>query len=683
MMKPAWIIFFSLTLSLSLAGQVTEENNFEQQLEDLAEMEEGETDDDSYLQTLQAFSRHRLDLNQATEGDLQLFRFLNPIQINSFFSYKRLLGPLLNLYELQAIPGWDLQTIRSLLPYVMVGPSMGIKEDIKNRISGGDHSLTMRWSRILETARGFKGENGQPPKYLGSPDRLLLRYKYQYKTLFQYGFVAEKDAGEQIFRGKQQYGFDFYSGHLFMRNVRRIRQLAVGDFTVNMGQGLLVYQSMAFRKGVDVMNIKRQSETFRPYNSAGEYNFFRGAAATVNSGNFELSVFGAMRKITTTATVSDTTEFEDYISSLLMSGFHRTENEAARRYNTRQMTTGGSIRYRANRMNLAANIIHHNLGLPMQKRDAPYNQYTFSGKNLTGLSLDWSYTWKNLHGFGEIAHSVGSGKAVIAGLMASLHTRVDLSMVYRRIDRDYHSLYSNAFTESTVPINESGLFTGLSFRASSTVRIDAYADVYKFPWLRYRVDRPSQGKDQLVQITWRPGKQFELYSRYKTETKSINLSNTVSPFHQTEDVPRRNWRTHYVYKISPSFTTRGRVEWVWYNDGETDAESGFLIFADIIYKPMMGRLSGNFRLQYFETDGYNSRVYAYENDVLYSYSIPPFFDKGYRGYLNFSFEIARSFEIWTRIARSIYTTRESIGSGYDLISGNTRTDIKIQLRYIF
>ena len=682
-MRKILAIIIGFFLFHPLYAQVTEENNFEQQMENLTEAEESETDDDSYLQLLQVFSRDPLDLNQATEGDLLIFRFLNPIQIASFLNYRRILGPLISILELQSVPHWDIATITAIRPYVTIGNALNFRQDISSRLKNGDHSAIIRWARYLELQRGFKSEDGNPPRYAGSPDRVLFRYKYQYKNLLQYGILGEKDAGEQFFRGAQSRGFDFYSAHFFLRNLGRIRQLAIGDFTVSMGQGLLVYQSMAFRKSVDVMNIKRQSDIFRPYNSAGEYNFFRGAAITTQWGDVQVSVFGAMRRVTANAIAADTSEFEDYISSVLMSGFHRTENEAARRYNTRQFTAGGSLQYRHEALSLRVNAIHHALGAPMQKRDAPYNQYAFQGKNLTGVSADWGYTWKNVHAFGELAHSFSSGKALVAGLMSSLSTRLDLSLLYRNIDRNYHSLYSNAFTESTVPINEKGLFAGVSYRPSGTLRLDAYSDIYRFPWLRYRIDRPSGGRDYLVQVTWKPNKQFEIYSRYKTEAKSINLSNSSGPFHATEDVPRQNWRTHFSYKISSKLTTRGRAEVVIYNRNGPDEETGFLIFSDLHYRPMMSRLTGSIRLQYFETDGFNSRVYAYENDVLYSYSIPPFFYKGYRAYLNVNYDLTRKITVWLRFARTHFANRESSGSGNDLIAGSNRTDVKLQLRVIF
>lgn len=656
----------------------------EQQLENQAEADEAETEDDSYLQQLQQFGRRPLNLNTATESDLQPFRFLTDLQIQNFLKYRRLAGNLLSIFELQAVPAWDVETINRLRPYVQVGPAVGAVDDFFSRFSGGDHSLLMRVSQVLEKQRGYLPKNDTTgPNYLGGPQRLLFRYKYVYKNLLQFGVLGEKDPGEQFFKGAQRNGFDFYSLHLFARNLGKVKALALGDFTVNLGQGLLTYQSLAFRKSVDVMNIKRQTETFRPYNSPGEINFMRGAAITVGSQRLQLSVFGSSRRVSANAVV-DSLNFEDFVSSLSTSGFHRTNAEVDDRYNITQNAVGGRLAYRSKGgLLLAANGIHYQLSKPLQRDDAPYNNFQFRGRQLTGISGEYAYTYRNLHVFGELAFNPGGGKAFLSGLMASLDPRVDLSLLVRSIDRDYHSINGNAFTESTQPINERGVYMGISVRPVRAIRLDAYADFYRFPWLRFRVDRPSSGKDFVTQLTWKPNKVVEVYTRLRHETKAINYSNTDLAYQLTEDVPRVNWRTQVSYKLSRSVTVRARTEMVWYDRGGQQAEEGFLLYADFFYKPMMKPLSLNARLQYFETDGYNSRLYAYENDVLYSFSIPPFADHGYRTYFNANYDFSKKLTAWFRIARTFYTNQSTVGSGNDEINGPGRTDYRLQFLFRF
>jgi hypothetical protein len=332
---------------------------------------------------------------------------------------------------------------------------------------------------------------------------------------------------------------------------------------------------------------------------------------------------------------------------------------------------------------LAANGIHYRLSKPLQRADAPYNNFQFRGRQLTGISGEYAYTYRNLHVFGELAFNPGGGKAFLSGLMASLDPRVDLSLLVRSIDRHYHSFYGNAFTESTQPINERGVYMGISLRPVRAIRLDAYADFYSFPWLRFRVDRPSSGKDFVTQLTWKPNKVVEVYTRLRHETKAINYSNTGLAYRLTEDVPRVNWRTQVSYKLSKSVTVRARTEMVWYDRGGQQAQEGFLLYADFFYRPMMKPLALNARLQYFETDGYNSRLYAYENDVLYSFSIPPFANHGYRTYVNANYDFSKKLTAWFRIARTFYTNQSTVGSGNDQINGPSRTDYRLQFLFRF
>jgi hypothetical protein len=223
----------------------------------------------------------------------------------------------------------------------------------------------------------------------------------------------------------------------------------------------------------------------------------------------------------------------------------------------------------------------------------------------------------------------------------------------------------------------------MAIKPNRYFRIDAYADIFSFPWVRYRVNRPSMGKEFLLQLSWRPNKQTEVYTRLRSENKAINLSNTNGPFYETENVARQNWRTQVQYRVSSAITLRARAELMWYDQGGKQEEQGFLLFTDFFYKPMSKPFVFNMRLQYFETDGYNSRIYAFENDVLYSFSIPVFYDKGYRTYININYDVSRRLTAWFRIAHTLMPDRNSIGTGNDEIPGNKRTDIRFQVLYGF
>ena len=683
--KICLLILFSGCFSQSIAQVPSVPSNItEQQMEAITEgNEDTETTDDTFLQQLQQFLKTPINLNYTDAVQLKELGILNPLQIVSLLGYRNLFGNFINIYEIQAVPGWDVATIEKILPYISVNIKVDVMNSFAERLSGGNHQLLGRVSQVLEKSKGYLVDTARTNNYYpGSPKRLLVRYKYQYKNLLQYGIVADKDAGEQFLKGAQKQGFDFYSLHLFARNIGIIKSLAIGDFTVNMGQGLAQWQSLAFRKGPDVVNIKRQLSVLRPYNAAGEFNFHRGFGITLAKNNFELTAFVSYKKVDANMVV-DTINYEDYISSLQTSGLHRTKSELSDKGVQRQLAYGGNIAYNKGNLHVGVNAVQYQFKLPINKSAEPYNIYAIAGKKPGNQSIDYSYTYKNFHFFGEAAFDNKLNKALVNGLIISVDATVDMSFLYRNISEKYQSLYTNAFTESTTPTNEKGLFSGISIRPNNYWRIDAYVDFYKFSWLRYLVDAPSVGIDYFSQITYRPNKQLEIYTRFRSESKAKNFNPdglTISP---VLPKPRQNIRTQISYKINPVVTFRSRVEMSWFDKNGGGAQNGFLVYTDILYKPMMKKYSGSMRLQYFETDGYDSRLYAYENDVLYSFSIPVFYDKGYRYYVNINYDVNKKMTFWFRWAQTIFKDKTTIGSGLDQIAGNRRTEVKLQMLYSF
>lgn len=652
--------------------------NVEQQFENLTENgDDVETEDDSYLQQMAHLLKEPVHLNTATESDLKELVVLSPLQIHNLLSYRGLFGSFINIYELQAIPAWNVSMLQKIKPYVTVSQKVSAVQTMGDRLHDGVRTVLVRVSQTLEKAKGYLPDTGRTNYYAGSPQKLLMRFKYQYKNLLQYGFTCEKDAGEQFFKGSQRTGFDFYSAHFYAQHLGLIKSFALGDFIVNLGQGLTQWQGLAFKKSADVLNIKRQADVLRPYNSSGEITFNRGAGITLQKDALEATAFISYRKLDANF-ISDTLTNEDYVSSLQTSGYHRTRGEIEDKNSQGQFTAGGNLSFSNKSLHFGLNGVYYHFALPIIKGPDLYNRYALSGRRWGNYSLDYSYTFKNIHFFGEAAIDKNLDKAFINGLLISTDVRVDMSFLYRNISKAYQSLYSNAFTENTFPSNESGFFGGISMYPSDSWKIDAYADLFHFPWLRYRVDAPVSGQDYLVQVTYKPNKQLEVYTRLRAEEKSINMNPAAFPLNPVHKVPRQNWRTQWSYKLTASTTLRSRVELLWYDKKGNATENGFLAYTDIIYKPQLRHYSGNIRFQYFETGGYNSRLYAFEDDVLYSYSIPVFYDKGYRYYLNFTYDPTKNFSIWIRIAQSIFPGKLKIGSGLDEITGNTKSELKMQ-----
>ncbi|MEO5998247.1 MAG: hypothetical protein ABIN89_15980 [Chitinophagaceae bacterium] len=691
-MKPVFLMAFYLLGNSGLFAQGKDNtvNILERSVEVLAEKTGVEMEDDSYLLQLENLKKHPLNLNYADEDELKELLMLNDLQIENFLNYRRLLGKLLDIYELQAIPSWNINIIQKLLPFITISQNIRFADNIKERWADGNHNLLIRTSQVLEKADGFLAKPDSGNHYLGNASRLMVRYSYNYRNLLQWGILGDKDAGEQFFNGKQKAGFDFYSFHFFVTRLGFIRSLVIGDFTVNMGQGLIQWQGMAFKKSAEISTVKRQSPVLRPYTAAGEYNFHRGGGITIQKGKWETTMFLSVRNLSGNK-VKDSVMDKGHISSFLVSGYNRTPSELEDRNNFQQLAAGASIKYAVERWHIAVNAVQFKLSLPFQKEDRPYNLFTPSGRIFANESIDYSYTYKNCHLFGEAAIDKKLNKALLNGLLVSLSPGVDLSIIYRSISRSYQSFYADAFTENGAPVNEKGLFAGLCIRPSDQVQINAYTDGYHFPWLKYRVDAPSSGREYFLQVLYKPNKQVEFYTFFSNESKQQNVSGGNLTTGILENSVRQNWRINSNISISRAITLRNRVEAIFYNKKQANEEEGFLLFTDILYKPVLKHWSGNMRLLYFETTGYNSRLYAYENDVLYGFSIPSIFDKGFRYYINVHLDVSARVkkigakriktECWLKVAQTSYLNKRSIGSGTDTINGNKKTEIKFQLLF--
>ncbi|NCG30471.1 MAG: helix-hairpin-helix domain-containing protein, partial [Bacteroidetes bacterium] len=133
-----------------------------------------------------------------------------------------------------------------------------------------------------------------------------------------------------------------------------------------------------------------------------------------------------------------------------------------------------------------------------------------------------------------------------------------------------------------------------------------------------------------------------------------------------------------------TFSIRNRLEYLFVNQPERTAESGWMMYQDFIWKPTWpARYELKFRYALFDTDGYDSRIYTYEHDVLYAFSVPAYYNRGSRAYLIGKYDLSRWSELTVRLSQTFYADRNQIGSGLNEIDGSTRTEVKAQLRVKF
>ena len=655
-------------------GEVDEETS--QNLENIAEQSE-EASNDGELNEYAHYLRHRVNLNTAGEDELKSLNLLNDLQVANLLLYRSVLGPLIDIYELQAIPSWDIRMIKRLLPMITIGNASA--ETLEQALVKGEQNILIRYGRGVEPSKGLREH-----KYLGSGDRVAVRYRYRYKNRLSWGISAEKDAGEPFLRHAQKAGFDFYGAHLFLSKIRSLECIALGDFTANLGQGLIHWQSLAFKKSAAVINIKRQSPVLKPYASTGEFNFLRGAGITVRRHNLSITLFLSSRKVAANLNKSPGDK-EATISSFLTSGSHRTLAEMQDRRAAGHITAGTAIRYTFTGWQVSLNTIYHHFNYPLMKQGEPYNLYALKGKTFVNGSIDYSFTRGNLHYFGEVATNRHLASAVIQGFMIALDRKVDAAFLFRHIGSRYQSVAGNAFTENSLPTNETGFYSALTIRPTRSIAIDCYFDLFRFPVLKYRVNAGSSGSEYLFAITFKPNKQVSFYSRFRSSVKATNDVGGNMPIDPVAVTETRNFRNHLSIQLSRRVTIQHRFEVSSFSSGGGSKKEGALLFSDLQYKPAWKGWSTHVRLQHFTIDTYEARIYAYEGRMPSMFSIPLFYGNGMRYLLNINHSVSlpgkNKWKLQSSLAwmQTVYEGSGGIGSGLDAIEGKRKSEYNFQV----
>lgn len=680
-----WMITSFSFISLSQENEAFDLSDFVESLFNT------QTEDLNYEELYEQLLLHfenPLDINSASFTELKSLFILSQEQILNLRTHIDESGPLLSLYELAYIQGFEPATIQKLLPFVRINTAVIGKDTrplIQRLTSPGRHYLIFRYERMLEEKRGFTSPN-QPGdnRYIGDPNKYYVRYRSAVRRDYSMGFTLEKDPGErfQWSPKSHQLGVDYWSAHLMLENRGKWKRIIIGDYQLQLGQGLLLGSGFGIGKGAaTTTSIERVHYGIRPYTSVIEGGFLRGGAATF-ALNDKWSLTSFLSHSLQDANLREDEEtFQNFFSSIQTTGFHRTSNELANRKQISETVYGVNLHYKPDDLKQWGIIAYANqFSLALRRRNQPHNRFEFQGNQNYNASMYGNYSWKKFRFFGEWGISKSGGLGAVVGLTTTLAPRLDFALLWRNYARDFHSLRGNSFAEGSRNINEQGMYWGFQYTLNNKFFINAYFDTFRFPWLRFRVDRPSRGNDYLLRFNFLPSRNIHMYFQYRRRVKEENTKGESTGRTFVLPGTRQQWLFQLDYTAAPEWRFKSRLQASQYVI-DSNITTGIALMQDIIYSK--GKISLSGRMAVFDTEGAQNRQYAYERDVLFAFSIPAYSGKGVRNYLLFQYQWSRSLDIWARIAQTNFFDRNQIGSGLETIEGNRRTDVKLQIRYRF
>jgi len=665
-----------LACVVSSSGQhsnALEGASVEQMLEFIAEtLEEEEFDLSTLLDQVQYLYDHPININRADRLQLQSLPFLDDFQVQALLDHRTTTGRILTMYELQGVEGFDLRQIEIMAPFVRLGASEAGVLNLGRVKSEGTHEAILRADRFLERQRGYEMENG----YVGSPERLYTRYRFRYADHISAGFTLEKDAGEPFGGPGVPLGFDHQSGHVYVSNVGHLHHLAVGDFQAQFGQGLTQWSGMAFGRSGDVKSIKRSARGIVPFTSAEENAFLRGGALSLRFNALDVTTFMSRKRVDASV---DTIHGEPMLRTFQRSGLHATRSQLASKDAVGETILGGHARYRlSSRAEMGLTSVYTEYALPTLLGPKPYQRFNFTSRSLLVSGFDYQCMLRNFLLFGESSVHWGAGSATVNGVLVSLGKGLGISLLHRYYAPSYQAPMANPIAE-TGASNERGVYMGMNAKLNGKWTFNGYVDLFSFPWLRYRVDAPSDGMEGMAQLTFRPTYAWSIYGRVRMEKKGINASEALVTYPVTEQ-SKTSYRLHWQGEISESLSIRTRIEWAVYARSE-QVDHGLLLYQDVLWKPPFPAKYGvKLRVVVFDTEDYSARLYAYEHDVLYASSIPAYHGRGIRFYLVFNHSLRKWCAVSMSIAQTYYSDRLSNGSGLNEVALPTRTQVKVQIR---
>ncbi|HYE96210.1 MAG TPA: helix-hairpin-helix domain-containing protein [Rubricoccaceae bacterium] len=706
------LLSLSSVLCLPAAAQVAPDTTdvAEQDvLEPLAE-EEPAGDPEVLADLLADLRESPLDVNQATAEDLAQIPSLGLRLADAIVRYREANGLFGSLPELQLVEAITPEVYAAARPYLTIGETLATTARTPSRFPPvptartvfGElrTTLTQRLQRRLDLAEGFRGPDSARA-YPGGPERVYTRINARYRRNVSFNVTLEKDPGERFAFEGESPGYDFASAHLGIARMGRIDALIVGDFTAEFGQGLTLWRPGGFGKGPEATRGPlRAGRGLRPYGSTDENRFFRGAGATLAlTPDLYASVFASRRRLDATL---DSTLFEPddpdlpagfVVTGLGETGLHRTASERARKDALGETLVGGAFEVRRLRQTwaLTAGIVGYRARFDeaFVPGTRPDEFFDFEGQTASMAGAYADLRVRGVRVFSEAARAPGGAVGALSGVAADVGPAADVLVLARHYPRDFVTLHGYPFGERNgVGQNETGLYLGARVRPTRQWSVAAYLDQYRFPWLRFGVPRPSRGHEALGFVEFRPRRWLRLYAqgRHERREEGTDVPGEIpgTLVGGLVETVRQSLRLHGEYEASRRVRLRARVEGVRFVEvgSEEPDRLGVLLYQDVRYSALRW-LRLDARLTLFDTEGFDARVYQFENDLTGVFAVPVLSGRGVRAYALLTAEPVEGLTLQAKLAATRFRNVRRVSSGNDEIEGDTVRDLGLQLRYTF
>jgi len=585
-----------------------------------------------------------LDINRATREELERLVILNDFQIESIIDYRIEYGAFLSINELYQIAGLDYKMVNLMAPFIYVNPNeTPQKLSLRSLIKDNKSQILLKGRSIIEKQMGYtpvtKTEFEQNPnsRYLGAPGQLYTQYKYEHSDRIKAAVTIERDGGEK--------GVDYKSLNIALYKTGLVEKLIIGDYNVRFGQGLIVWNSFSINSSTEPSSFRKSEVGISPYNSTDENISFRGIAATLNIKKAKLTLMGSHRSY-------DARVVDGYYTSLLNTGLHNTTTTLERKHSLSGSMVGANLQFSGNKFKISQSMLIYKYNLPYGGRDSLKLAKDKVFKGYGGnMGVDFYWVLNKTRFFGEAAIDHGASFAGLIGLLYAPDYRYEAALLFRYYSKNYYAPFAGAVSRGGTPNDEMGLKGSYAYRIGKYWRLSSVIEILK----------------DYYYISF-----IGSYNKDEGTTHYLKI---------LQSQKRASVRYNISYPVINCLSFANRLDITSFSGEKLSL--GYHFYYEIIYKSTSKKFDSSFRIALFNTPVWDVRIYAYERDILYGFSLPALYGKGIRWYYNLHYRPCRSIDVWLKISQTRYSDRQETGEGLDLITGPSKSELKLQLRWRF
>jgi hypothetical protein len=614
-MKRILLIFLAISISFNLLSQDEKVSDIISSIAE--ELANDETDPEAvaaFIDKLHELNEKPVRINSAGETELSRLFFLTDFQVKALLDYVHSSGRVVSFYELAVIPGFNRELVSMMIPFIYLDSEKTIQSD----------SIRLRSSWLTNISVRYPVSDSLSP---GSPWKILTRYRFTAGS-FSGGFTIEKDGGEKLLAGNPPLP-DFLSANLAWTGKGIVRKLIAGDFGARFGMGTNINTGLRTGLSLTQPGYLSGRDEIKSYTSTDENIFFRGAAVQFQIKKTGISIYGSVNRIDATIDTADNKK-DLFIKTFYTSGIHNTLSAEIKKDAVTEYCYGVNVSSDLKNISLGFLWSASRFSLPVVRTDSdPEDIYGFKGNRNLAASAYYRALLGKMILYGELSSNLNGRIALVQGLIFRPADRLALNLLYRNYHPGFTSFHGKGLFSSSAGDNVKGMFGNFTFEAARHLFISAGCDLRYHPWLKYRCSAPSMSVSREIRVKFLPTDKITFETAYNYRSTAINLQNAYG-IEKQESLTARGIKGVVKYSPVDNLTFVTRMD---YKVCQPGADKGMLLLQDINYRFRKAPVSIWFRYCIFKTDSWDSRLYTYENDLLYNFSIPALSGNGNRSYI--------------------------------------------------